>query len=53
MPLVTVVTGGATGLGRSQSMALHAAGAHVVVVGRRKEKLDELQKELGSERVRF
>ncbi len=45
-----LVTGGGTGLGAAITRALHAAGASVVVVGRRPEPLAQLADELG-ERV--
>jgi citronellol/citronellal dehydrogenase len=38
---VVIVTGGGTGLGRATAVELTALGAHVVVVGRRLEPLDE------------
>lgn len=42
-----MVTGGGTGLGAAISRALHAAGANVVLTGRRAEPLQELAAELG------
>ncbi|WP_141120613.1 SDR family NAD(P)-dependent oxidoreductase, partial [Salmonella enterica] len=42
-----LVTGGGTGLGAAIARALHAAGASVVVVGRRPEPLSALCDELG------
>ena len=42
-----LVTGGGSGLGAAIARALHAAGAHVVVVGRRATPLRELAAELG------
>ena len=42
-----LVTGGGSGLGAAIARALHAAGAHVVVVGRRATPLRELTAELG------
>ncbi len=44
-----VVTGGGSGLGAAIARALHAAGAHVVVVGRDAEKLGRVVDELGSQ----
>ena len=43
-----LVTGGGTGLGAAIARDLHAAGATVVVVGRRAEPLEQLCAELGS-----
>lgn len=37
---VAIVTGGATGLGRGAAQALVAAGAKVVIIGRRKDVLE-------------
>ncbi|MGO5165668.1 MULTISPECIES: SDR family NAD(P)-dependent oxidoreductase [unclassified Candidatus Paralachnospira] len=42
-----LVTGGATGIGFAISTELADAGAHVIIVGRRQEKLDEAKKQLG------
>jgi NAD(P)-dependent dehydrogenase (short-subunit alcohol dehydrogenase family) len=39
---VVIVTGASSGLGTQFARALHAAGAQVVAVARRKERLDEL-----------
>jgi NAD(P)-dependent dehydrogenase (short-subunit alcohol dehydrogenase family) len=44
---VALVTGAAGHLGRHISYALAAAGAHVVLNGRRRQPLDELAKEIG------
>jgi citronellol/citronellal dehydrogenase len=41
-----VVTGGGSGIGRCTAHELAALGAHVVLVGRRREKLDRVQAEL-------
>lgn len=43
-----VVTGGGSGLGAAIARSLHAAGAHVVVVGRHAAKLDRVAADLGS-----
>ncbi len=39
---VALVLGSTAGLGRASAEALAAEGAHVVVVGRRRELVDEL-----------
>jgi citronellol/citronellal dehydrogenase len=41
-----VVTGGGSGIGRCTAHELAALGAHVVLVGRKREKLDRVQEEL-------
>ncbi|WP_281885216.1 SDR family NAD(P)-dependent oxidoreductase [Paenibacillus sp. YYML68] len=41
-----IVTGSGTGLGRAAAIALAAAGAHVVLVGRRANKLEETAAEI-------
>ena len=46
-----VVTGATGGIGEEIAKALHAQGATVFITGRREEKLKELAKELGSDRV--
>jgi len=43
-----VRTGGGSGLGAAIARSLHAAGAHVVVVGRDAAKLDRVAADLGS-----
>ena len=45
---VVVVTGGSRGLGRAYAGALAEAGAEVVVVGRRREPLEQLVEEGGA-----
>lgn len=42
-----LITGGATGIGRAITEELHDAGACVIVVGRREEKLKEVCTKLG------
>ena len=42
-----VVTGGGSGIGAAVARRLAASGAKVVVVGRRKERLDEVAKAIG------
>lgn len=42
-----LVTGASGGIGRGIAQALHGAGAHVVLAGRRQEALDALAAELG------
>ncbi|ETR75713.1 3-oxoacyl-ACP reductase [Afipia sp. P52-10] len=41
---VALVTGAGSGIGRASSLALMKAGFHVVLAGRRKDKLDETAK---------
>ncbi len=41
-----VVTGGGSGIGRCTAHELASLGAHVVLVGRKREKLDRVQEEL-------
>jgi NADP-dependent 3-hydroxy acid dehydrogenase YdfG len=40
MGKVALVTGGGTGIGEAAALALAAAGAQVVIIGRRRERLD-------------
>jgi citronellol/citronellal dehydrogenase len=44
---VAVVTGGGTGLGKAAARELHACGAGVVIVGRRREVLEAAAGEVG------
>lgn len=46
---VALVTGASSGLGRQFAKVLAAEGAKVIVAARRKERLDDLVKELGSD----
>jgi NAD(P)-dependent dehydrogenase (short-subunit alcohol dehydrogenase family) len=41
-----IVTGGGTGLGKAMATAVAQAGAEILIVGRRKEALDEAAKEM-------
>ena len=43
-----LITGGGTGMGLAMARAMHAAGAHVVLVGRREVELAAAVKSLGS-----
>ncbi len=45
--LFALVTGGGAGIGRATAMALARAGWHVALAGRRREKLDEVAREIG------
>ena len=44
---VALVTGASRGIGRSISMALAQAGAHVIITSRNVEQLQKVQKEIG------
>ncbi|MBK9073178.1 MAG: SDR family NAD(P)-dependent oxidoreductase [Myxococcales bacterium] len=46
-----IVTGATAGFGAAIARRLHGAGAHVVAIGRRRERLDALAAELGSRLV--
>jgi NAD(P)-dependent dehydrogenase (short-subunit alcohol dehydrogenase family) len=48
---IALVTGASSGLGRRFAQVLVAEGAKVVVAARRKEKLDDLVKELGADKA--
>ena len=50
---VALITGGATGLGLGIARCMHAAGATVILVGRRSEKLDEACTCLGGDAYRY
>lgn len=45
---IAVVTGASSGLGDQFARALNAAGAHVVVMARRKDRLEALAEEVGT-----
>ena len=44
-----VITGGGTGIGAAIARSLHGAGARVTLMGRRREPLERVAKELGGE----
>lgn len=48
---VALVTGASSGLGRRFAMVIAAEGAKVVVAARRKERLDDLVKEIGADKA--
>jgi NADP-dependent 3-hydroxy acid dehydrogenase YdfG len=45
---IALITGGGTGLGLAMATCMAEAGAKVVIVGRRKEVLEEAVKSIGS-----
>ena len=47
-PLIAVITGASSGIGRATALQLAAGGAHVMLVARRKEKLDEVAEEISA-----
>jgi NAD(P)-dependent dehydrogenase (short-subunit alcohol dehydrogenase family) len=49
---VALVTGGTSGIGRVTALALAAAGAHVVLTGRRKEEGEQVAAEISKHGVR-
>ena len=51
VPGTAVVTGATAGFGRAITQGLHQAGFHVVALGRRRERLENLTQELGSARL--
>lgn len=48
---VAIVTGASSGIGRAIAQELHGAGASVVINARRTGRLEQLARELGTERV--
>jgi NAD(P)-dependent dehydrogenase (short-subunit alcohol dehydrogenase family) len=48
LPWIALITGGGTGMGRSQAIALaRQEGVHVIITGRRREPLQQVQNEVG------
>jgi NAD(P)-dependent dehydrogenase (short-subunit alcohol dehydrogenase family) len=48
---VALVTGGGTGLGKGAAEGLRAAGAHVVIMGRREDVLRNAAEDIGAEAI--
>jgi len=46
---IALITGAGTGIGRATAIAMAIEGARVALIGRRKEKLDEVANEIGSD----
>lgn len=46
-----LITGATAGIGRALAVACHKAGGRIVAVGRRRDRLDALPRELGTERL--
>ncbi|HWO37749.1 MAG TPA: SDR family NAD(P)-dependent oxidoreductase [Candidatus Acidoferrum sp.] len=44
---IGIVTGAGSGIGRASAIALAAEGAQVALVGRRKDRLEEVAREIG------
>lgn len=47
---LAVITGGGTGLGRAQALALASAGLTVIIAGRREDPLKEVQNQIGDDK---
>ncbi|MFQ5462962.1 MAG: SDR family NAD(P)-dependent oxidoreductase [Phycisphaerae bacterium] len=48
---VVLITGASSGIGRACAVAFHDAGSRVVAVARRAEKLADLEREIGDDRI--
>ncbi|MCX7865122.1 MAG: SDR family NAD(P)-dependent oxidoreductase, partial [Novosphingobium sp.] len=46
-----VITGGGTGIGAAIARRLHGAGARVTLMGRRREPLQQVARQLGGEQA--